>query len=218
MRIARSTAWVIRGTSFFPTVWAKRWSKGCLFEKHGNRKWHPKTIVYKSSARGPSKNDPRSGFEQIWKNNENAIGTSMSFDGPKPLEINEKQIHFLIFGHSIKLWKKRCQRGPQKTYFGVHNGDMGLPGSTYPLILAFWDDAKKSSFLDALPIDQKIKKIEPWSAKGSNKCLQVFAGAKFLGGGVPQDQLKEGPVDHWTIQKGSRHAVGPKARRIFRAN
>ena len=65
-------------------------------------------------------------------------------------------------------------------------------------------------------MDQQIEKIGPWSAKGSKKCHRLFDDAKFLGGRGPQDQLKVGPFDHWTIQKGSRHAVGPKARRMSR--
>ena len=64
-------------------------------------------------------------------------------------------------------------------------------------------------------MDQQIEKIGPWSAKGSKKCHRLFDGAKFLGGRGPQDQLKVGPFDHWTIHKGSRHAVGPKAQRIL---
>ena len=30
--------------------------------------------------------------------------------------------------------KKLYQRGPQKSWFGIQNGDMGVPGSTYRLI------------------------------------------------------------------------------------
>ena len=60
-----------------------------------------------------------------------------------------------------------------------------------------------------------IDKIEPWSAKASPKALTPFDGAKFLGGRGPQDQWKVGPFDHWTIHKGSRQAVGPKAQRIY---
>ena len=65
----------------------------------------------------------------------------------------------------------------------------------------FWCDAKKSQFLDALAMAPKIKKIGAWNAKGSKKCLRVFNDAKFLGGRGPQDQLKVGPFDYWTIQK-----------------
>ena len=54
----------------------------------------------------------------------------MVLDGPKPLKSIEKQTLFLILGHS----KKRYQRGSQKSCFGVQNGDMGVPGSTYRLI------------------------------------------------------------------------------------
>jgi hypothetical protein len=62
--------------------------------------------------------------------------------------------------------KKPYQRGPQKSYLGFQNGDMGFPGSTYRLIFDVLLRCQKSSFLDAFPMDQKIAKIEPWSAKG----------------------------------------------------
>jgi hypothetical protein len=45
------------------------------------------------------------------------IGKSMVFDGQKPLKSIEKQILFLIFGHSKKTMKNLCQRGPQKSCF-----------------------------------------------------------------------------------------------------
>ena len=63
-------------------------------------------------------------------------------------------------------------------------------------------------------MDPKIEQIGPWSAKGSKKCHRLFDNAKFPGGRGPQDQLEVGPFDHLTVHKGSRHAVGPKARRI----
>ena len=58
----------------------------------------------------------------------------MVLDGPKPLKSIEKTNTFLDFRSFTKTMKKRCQRGPQKSCFLVQNGDMGLPGSTYPLI------------------------------------------------------------------------------------
>ena len=70
--------------------------------------------------------------------------------------------------------------------FLIQNGDMGFPDSTYPLIF------------DVL-VDQIIEKVEPWSAKGSPRGLTPFAYAKFSGGRGPQDQLKVGPYEHWTI-------------------
>ena len=81
--------------------------------------------------------------------------------------------------------------------------------------LAFWCDAKKSSFVDALPMDQQFEQIAPWSAKLSPKGLTPFSEGAVLRPWVPQDQLKVKRFGHWTIQKGSRHAVGPKARRTY---
>ena len=63
-----------------------------------------------------------------------------------------------------------------------------------------------------------FSKIHQKSALGAPKGRQgdfrMFDGGKFLGWRGPQDQLKIGPFDSKTIQGGSRHAVGPKARRI----
>ena len=108
--------------------------------------------------------------------------------------------------------KKRCQRGPQKSCFGIQDGDMGLPGSTYPLIFDVLVRCQKIIIFGCLPDGPKNRAVERQIVKRS---LRVFASAKFLGGRGPQNQLKVGPFDHWTSQKGSRHAVGPKARRIY---
>ena len=43
------------GLSFCSSAWAKRCSKGFLFEKHESQKWHPKPTLHNSSALGPSK-------------------------------------------------------------------------------------------------------------------------------------------------------------------
>ena len=58
----------------------------------------------------------------------------MVFDGLKPLKSIEKTDTFLDFRSFKKTMKKRYQRGPQKSCFGIQNGDMGLPVSTYLLI------------------------------------------------------------------------------------
>ena len=61
-------------------------------------------------------------------------------------------------------------------------------------------------------MNQQIEKNEPWSAKASPNGLMPFCDTKFLGGRGPQDQLKVGPFDHWTIQKmipTRRWAEGP---------
>ena len=137
------------------------------------------------------------------------------FDCPKPLKRIEKQT-FIDFWSFPKTMKQGCQREPQKSCFGFK---METWGSQVRLILwlwIFWCDAKKSSFCDALPMDQQIKQIRPWGAKGSPRGHRLFANAKFPGGMGPRDQLEVGPLDHWTIHKGSRHAVGPKDRRIYK--
>ena len=46
----------------------------------------------------PLKTVPGSGFEKTRKIYEKMIGKSLVFDGPKPLEIIEKQTLFLILG------------------------------------------------------------------------------------------------------------------------
>ena len=112
--------------------------------------------------------------------------------------------------------ENRCPKWPQKSFFFLlQNGDMPPPRSTYPLILMFWCDAKKSAFLDALPMDQKIEKNWALERQWSPKGLRLFSGCAVPWPCGPQDHLEERPFDHWTIQIGSRHAVGPKARRIY---
>ena len=56
----------------------------------------------------------------------------------------------------------------------VQNCDMGLPVSTYHLLLDVLCDAKKSLFLDAFPMDPQIEQIEPWSAKGKKEHPEEF--------------------------------------------
>ena len=78
--------------------------------------------------------------------------------------------------------------------FGVQNCDMGLPGSTYPLIFDF-GAMPIFFFVEAFPMGQQIQQIEPWSAQVSKKGLREFNSAKFLGGRGPLEQLKIGPFD-----------------------
>ena len=61
-------------------------------------------------------------------------------------------------------------------------------------------------------------KIEPWSAKGSPRWLRECDGVKFLGWRGPYTVRNKDRFDSKTatLEKGSRHAVGPKARRIFK--
>ena len=140
----------------------------------------------------------------------------MVFDGPKPLKSIEKQTLFLILGHSKKQWKNDA-KGDLKSH--VLGSKMATWASQVRLILwfwTFWCDAEKSSFLDALQMDQQIEKIEPWSNKGSPRWLRESSGWKFLGHRGPYTVRKTDRFDSKTAtqEKKSRHAVGPKARRI----
>ena len=64
-KVAKRTLPGARGTRFLAHAWAKRSSKGCLFENHENRTWYQKPTFQKSSALGPIKNGPG---ERFWKN------------------------------------------------------------------------------------------------------------------------------------------------------
>ena len=64
-RVAARTLPGVPGTRCWAACYAKMVPKRCLFEKPENRRWLPKTTLYKSSALGPSKNDSR---ERFWKN------------------------------------------------------------------------------------------------------------------------------------------------------
>ena len=164
-------------------------SKRCLFENHENRTWHQNQTFQESSALGPIKNNPK---ERFWKNMKNLwkhYRKSMVFDGPKPLKIIEKQRLFLILGHS----KKRYQRGPQKKIWGSKMATWASQVWLIVWFLTFCCDAKKSSFLDAFPMDQKIEKIEPWSAKG----LKVLKGRTPPGPpGTPRTPGTPPPFPH----------------------
>ena len=93
----------------------------------------------------------------------------MVLDDPKPLKSIGKQILFLILGHSKKKNQKRTLKGSSKVMFLDPNGDMGIPGSIYRLIFVFCCDAKKSLFLDAFPMDQKIEKSSLGAPKARKK-------------------------------------------------
>ena len=126
---------------------------------------------------------------------------------------------FVDFRSFTSMMKNRCHKGPQKSCFLIQYGDM-VPHVLYSLIFDSLGVCPQNIIFDTCPMDQQIEQIEqiePWNANLSKKCLRVFDGVKFLGGRCPQDQLKVVPFDHFdhrTIHKGSRRAVGPKARRI----
>ena len=58
-RVAKRSLGVIRCNATLKLLWAKMASKRCPFENLENRKGHPKPIVFKSLALGPSKNSSR---------------------------------------------------------------------------------------------------------------------------------------------------------------
>ena len=93
----------------------------------------------------------------------------MVLDGPKPLKSIEKQILFLIFRSFKKTIKNLCQRGPQKSCFGIQNGDMGLPVSTYHLIFNVLVRCQKIIIFGRLPDGPKIRKKRALGRQGSQK-------------------------------------------------
>ena len=87
----------------------------------------------------------------------------------------------------------------------------GPTGSTYPLTFDVWVRYPEHFVFYTRPMDQQI---EPWSAKGRKNASGYLTTPSFQAGWGPLSRLKVRPLDRKTIQKGSRHAVGPKARRI----
>ena len=65
--------------------------------------------------------------------------------------------------------KKRYQRGPQKSCFGVQNGDMGVPGSTYRLIFDVLLRCQKIIIFGRLPDGPKNRALERQGPKGSER-------------------------------------------------
>ena len=86
------------------------------------------------------------------------------FDGPKPLKSIEKQTLLLIFCHSQKWWKNNAKGDFESHVFWSKMATWATQVRLTLWFWTFWCDSKKSSFLDALPMDQKIEKMEPWSA------------------------------------------------------
>ena len=151
---------------------ARKWCpKGAFLKTMKIENGTKNQFVRKVRRWDPLKTIPGSGFEKTWKFYEKTIGKSMFFDGPKPLKTIEKHILFLILGHSKKQWKTYA-KGDLKSH--VLGSKMATWASLVRLIvwfLMFCCDAKKSSFLDAFPMYQKIEKMEPWSAKGRKKVI-----------------------------------------------
>ena len=85
--------------------------------------------------------------------------------------------------------KKRCQRGPQKSCFGVHNGDMGLPVSTYHLIFDVLLRFEKIIIFGRLPDGPTNRTNRALGRQGQKKCTTIaLRGGDFgIGGrGAPR--------------------------------
>ena len=137
----------------------------------------------------PLKTVSGSGFEKTWKIDEKTIGKSIVFDGLKPLKSIEKQTLFLTLGHSKKQWKIDAKMTPQshKKWNKMERG-----GAHDRFILRFywfWEKVKKLDFSMRFKGDQKTKKIDPWSAKGSKKAPQETTGGRLSRQGSRHSRL-----------------------------
>ena len=165
-RVAKKTLPRIRGTRFLAPAWAKRSSKRCLFENHENLKWHQKPTFHNRSALGPSKNGPG---DRFWKNIKNLWKNYRKINGfwwSKTIEKYWKTNTFLDFRSFKKTMKKRYQRDPQKSCFGVQNGGMGVPGSTYRLIFEVLLRCQKIIICGRLPDGPKNRKNRALERQG----------------------------------------------------
>ena len=146
------------GLLFVSSTWAKRWSKGCLFESHVNRKWHPKQIVYKDSAQGPYKNLLGSRCETILKFDEKLLKI-IGFWWFKTIEKYWKRNNFLDFRSFEKNEKTMPKETSKVMFWGSKMATCAFQVRLILWFLTFWCDAKKWWFLDALPLAPQIRKI-----------------------------------------------------------
>ena len=119
-----------------------------------------------------------------------------------------KNKHFSWFSVFHTNDEKRCQRGPQKPWFWVENGDMGLPESTYPLIF----DALlrcQTIFIFGRPADRpKNRAVERQRVE---KVPQGFRRRQVSGRlGSPRTNWKYDPL---TIGPSRRDPDTPSGRR-----
>ena len=77
-----------------------------------------------------------------------------------------KNKHFSWFWSFAKTMKKLCQMGSRKSCFGIPNGDMGLPGSTYPLILKVLVWCPKTMIFGYPPAGQQIRIVGSFFVSG----------------------------------------------------
>ena len=137
-----------------------------------------KQFVRKVRRWDPLKTVSGSGFEKTWKIDEKTIGKSIVLDGPKSLKSIEKQTLFLTLGHSKKQWKIDAKMAPQ-SHEKLSTMERG--GDQDRFILRFYrflEKAEKLDFSMRFRGDQKTRKIDPWSVKGSKKAPRVTTNGR----------------------------------------
>ena len=181
----------VRSHVFWSLCGWKWWPKDCFLKILKIENGIKITLFITAQHLDPLKTVPGTGFEQTWKFDEKSIGKSMVSDGPKPLKSIKKTNTFSWFSVIHKNDEKRCQRGPQKSGFGIQNGDMGFQFRLILWFLKFWGDSKKSHFLDALPKVQTNRKISPRvAAERSPERRGYSAGVLVLGARVPRPSTR----------------------------
>ena len=177
------------GLGFWRLLGRKGHPKGALLTTMKIENGTQNQLFRKVRRWDPLKTVPGSGFEKTWKIYEKTIGKSMVLDGPKPLKIIEKQRLFSIWSHSKKKVKKRYQRGSHKLCFLIQNDDMGLPGSTYLLILDVLVRYRKIIIFGRLPDGPKNRKNRALERqRAEQKCPRDRRVVHFWPGG-PRGRL-----------------------------
>ena len=123
------------------------------------------------------------------KFDEKTIGKYIVLDGPKPLKSIEKQALFLILGHSKKRWQNDTKGNLKSHVFGSKMATLASPVRLIVGFLMFCCDAKKSSFLDAFPMHQKIEKSSLGAPKGRTKSSRGIAGGVIFSQEGPRGRL-----------------------------
>ena len=127
--------------------------------------------------------------ERFWKNMKKqwtTIRKPIFFYGPKPLESNEKQILFLILGHSKKPMKKRSKKGFQKSFKIGWKRPWGRQASIYSSILSIWAPVEKNMFFRSATKRPKIIKNRSKCAQGPPDGLTRFSEPATTGSRVPR--------------------------------
>ena len=87
------------------------------------------------------------------------------------------------------MMEKRCQKGPQKSCFLEQNGDMDLPGSTYPPIIDVLVRCQKSTFLGSAKKRPPKIKNQPKRCRGPDD--PISPGASGETGPLPGTKIKD---------------------------